>query len=467
MLGERVRSYWPLLAVVAVAFVVRLAVLAFVHPICSWGDARLPHDCYILTGDTEYVVFQAQALLDGHGFADAGRMQFGLDGTDVPGAAHPPLFTLVMAGWKLVGIDSVHGWRVAMSLVGSVGAGLLGLAAWRLAAGREATTAARSRHAGLLAGLMAACSPLLWTRDTGLLVEALLVPLVALAVLVGLRLWRAATLANGALLGLVVGLAWLARSEQVLLLLGAVPVVLYGHRGVSLAHRLEVLGVAGVVAALCMAPWTIHNLGRFEEPVPLSTNGGLALLFGSCDETYYGDAFAYYDWLCVDALELDPTRDASIHEGERFDAAVDYMRAHPRRTLLVGSARVGRLWRVYAPLDTTRREATQEKVGRMGAWANLLALLGTAPLAAVGAAHLRRQRAPIGMLLAPIAISSVAALLLIPLPRFRVPADATMVVLAAFGVIALRERIMNARAARLQSGVRPTGQVTPVPPRPQ
>ncbi len=439
-MGSVLRRYAPLLVVVLVAFVVRLVVIGVVHPECGAGEGLRDGTCFVLTGDTEYVVLQARALGDGQGFVDAGAIQFGVDGGDRPGATHPPMYTIVMATWQQVGIDGVTAWRVAMALVGSIGAGLLGLAAWRLAAGRDRTTGERSRLAGTLAGAIAAVDPLLWTRDTDLLVEALLIPLLGLVVVAALRLWRAPTPQNAALLGALVGVAWLTRSEQILLLVWTVPLFLRGLDPLPMRARVGRLAISGLVAAAVVAPWSLHNQARFERPVPLSTNGGLALLFGTCDDTYVGESFAYYDWWCVESVVVDPAHDASVHDRQRLDAALAYIAEHPERTALVAAGRFGRTWRLFAPIDTTEREAISEGVGWIGAWANLAALVVLGPLAVIGGVALRRERLPISPLVGPILTSSLIATVLIPLPRFRVPADAAIVVLATFGILALRAR---------------------------
>ena len=438
----RLRPYLPLVAVAAAAFVLRLAVVGVVHPTCDQPSGSTEDgSCWILTGDTEYVVIQARELRNGHGFVEAGRLMFGdLGALEEPGAAHPPLYTLVLAGLQTAGVDGTTGWRVAMSLVGSVGVACVGLASWRLGGDRRRSTGRLSRKAGLAAAGLAAVNPLLWTRDTDMLVEALLIPLIPLAVVAALRVWRHPGWANAALLGGVVGVAWLARSEQIAVLVCMAPMFWWGMRELRPVKRIGLLALAGVVAGLLMAPWSLYNLSRFERPVPLSTNGALALLFGTCDDTYYKEAFAYYDWWCVRIVETDPTRDESIHEQERLEAALQYIRDHPRRTPLVMAARLGRYWRVYAPVDTTEREAINEGVGWVGAWANLGALYALAPFAVAGAVALRRRRIPLSPLLGSVLVGSVAATALIPLPRFRVPADVVVTILAVFGALWLWER---------------------------
>lgn len=434
-LGARLRPYLPLLLVAVVAFGFRLAMLEWVRPECATVEqAVATGDCFAFSGDTQYVAVQAQELRNGHGFADVGPVMYGVGGPDKPGAAHPPLYTLLLAALQSVGLSTVTQWRVVVSLIGSVGVGLLGLAGWRLGAGRDATTGARSRAIGITAAVLAAVNPLLWSRDVDMFVEALMVPLIALFVLASLRLWRRPSWGSAVLVGVVVGVAWLTRSEQVLLLVFAAPLFLWGLRELPIARRVGMLAVAGAVAAVLMSPWIAYNAGRFHRPVLLSTNAGMAMLLGTCDHTFYGDDFAYYTFRCVDEVPVDPAGDDSDYEQVRSRAAIDYAREHTRRLPVVAVARFGRFWRLYAVPDTVEREALAEGHGWIASWGGLAALYVLAPFAVGGAVSLRRRGLPISPLLAPVLVATLAAVVLIPIPRFRTPADAAVVVLAAVGL---------------------------------
>src|SRR5690606_35776966 len=107
---------------------------------------------------------------------------------------------------------------------------------------------ARSRRIGILAAAVAAVNPLLWSRDVDMFVEALMVPLIALFVLATLRLWRRPSWSSAALVGLVVGVAWLTRSEQILLLVFAAPLFWFGLRDEPAAKRIGLFACAGAVA---------------------------------------------------------------------------------------------------------------------------------------------------------------------------------------------------------------------------
>ena len=97
--------------------------------------------------------------------------------------------------------------RMFTAFLGIATVFLIGILARRLAGDR----------AGLVAALLAAVSPALWSNDSMLGLESLYGLLVILALLALYRLWNAPTLGTAALLALVLALATLTRSEGVIL----------------------------------------------------------------------------------------------------------------------------------------------------------------------------------------------------------------------------------------------------------
>ncbi|MCX7621967.1 MAG: hypothetical protein N2037_14140, partial [Acidimicrobiales bacterium] len=198
---KRLRPYLSLVLVGLAAFGLRLAVMKWVREPCSApGEASVTGACFEYGGDTRYVGTQARYLLEGHGFINAGKAMYGIGGLDEPGAAHPPLFTLLLALVQWLGFRAVESWRVCTSIIGSIGVVLAGIAGWRLSAAisvdrastdedvrehaatsvgsirtgmsepatsrsgtkrRTLTTGPRSRFVGLTAAALAALNPLL------------------------------------------------------------------------------------------------------------------------------------------------------------------------------------------------------------------------------------------------------------------------------------------------------------------
>jgi hypothetical protein len=350
------------------------------------------------------------------------------------------MFTVFLAVLDKVGFDSAGWWRAATALVGSIGVGLIALAGWRLAGDREHTTGEHSRRLALIAGTIAAVNPLLWSRDADLLVESLMIPLLALVVLAALRLWRRPTWASAAWLGAAVGVSWLTRSEMIALLPCMIP-LFYGLRSESMRRRIGLFALAGAVAVALMAPWIAYNFGRFEHRVYFSTNLGMAQLLGSCDATYYGADFGYWTFECVNPVDTSTVADESGSERKLGSTARSYILDHKGRTVVEMAARTGRFWGVYQPVDTVSRWAHQEGQGTFVARSSWVTLAVLVPFAVVGGWQLRKRRTPISPLLAPVAVATFAATVLIPIPRFRVGADVAIVILAAVGIDFVWQRV--------------------------
>jgi hypothetical protein len=186
-----------------------------------------------------------------------------------------------------------------------------------------------------------------------------------------------------------------------------------------------------------VGPWVGFNLARFEQPTFLSTGDGGALVGANCPSTYYGNAVGFWTIYCVPARR--PPGDLSVASDHDRTKALDYARAHAGRVPVVVLARVGRLLGVYAP-----RQLTNYTVGegrpRWASYLGLVTFLLLVALAVVGARRLRRRGQPIWPLLAPAVLVLAAAAVVYGTPRFRAPAEPSVVVLAAVGAAALLAR---------------------------
>jgi hypothetical protein len=107
----------------------------------------------------------------------------------------------------------------------------------------------------------------------------------------------------------------------------------------------------------------------------------------------------------------------------------------------VAAVRLLRTFDLWSPGPATRLEAgigdRDLTTYRIGVAVYYLLL----PLAVAGAVILRRRREPpLAILMAPVALVVVVAVLGYGTPRFRVPAEITLVVLAAVALAALAGR---------------------------
>jgi asparagine N-glycosylation enzyme membrane subunit Stt3 len=115
---------------------------------------------------------------------------------------------------------------------------------------------------------------------------------------------------------------------------------------------------------------------------------------------------------------------------------------------IVMLARVARTWSLYRPLDMVKFNAGEDREQ----WVTRLGLIAYYPtlLAAVGGVAVlwrRRRRAVLWVLCAPIMVVTIGAVVTYGQTRFRAPAEPSLAILAAVGIVALIDRIRSRSAA--------------------
>jgi len=418
------RRFWRILLLIAfVALALRVAYVAF-------AKTNQP-----VQGDQLFYNSEANRLARGDGFVepfDPQALARGVirNGTD-PAADHPPLTVIVLAPVSFVTREALIPQRLTMTVLGTAAVVVIGLLARRLAGNR----------AGWIAAGIAAVYPNLWVNDGLMMSETLATLLVALALLYAYRLIREPKLWTALLVGALCGLAALTRAELILLIpLLAVPAALVA-RSIAIGQRWKLVVASVLAAVVLIAPWVGYNLARFKEPTYLSTNDGIALIGSNCDSVYNGDGIGLTDLTC---LGPNPRGDQSVDSKIYRDRAFDYIRAHKKRAVLVAAARVGRTWSVFRPWDMVTYNKGE---GREG-WVTILGLVMYYPLliaAVAGWVVMRRRRRRSWPLLVPALIVTIASALTYGQTRFRVPAEPSIVVLAAVAVAALVARDWPAR----------------------
>jgi len=299
--------------------------------------------------------------------------------------------------------------------------------------------------------MLAALHPNLWVWDGLLAAETMAILTVAL------YLWAVVSyLARPSRLGLAYvaaagAAAGLARAELVVLVVAVVPLVLR-TTGLAPRRRLAWLASAAAAVLLLLAPWTAYNLGRFAQPVALSTGLGLVAVSSDCDATWYGPNIGYWDFGCSTsgsvAARIDEHPDSSVRDSRLRRVAWDYVRAHPGRIPAVVAARVGRMFGLFRPVQQARLQAANEGAEPWAAGATMSTWYLLAGLAVVGGVELRRRRVPLLALVAPLGLMLLIAVFIYGIGRFRAPADTSVVLLAAVGV----DAIVRGRA---EGGARP------------
>jgi 4-amino-4-deoxy-L-arabinose transferase-like glycosyltransferase len=400
-------GFWPiLLSIVAAGVAIRVLHTLIEAP---WPPPGLD--------DQFYFSAMPKLLANGQGFVAPFKLVF--KHMTVATAEHPPLYSVVLAGPAKLGLDSPDAQRLAGAVFGAGTITTVGLLGRRLAGDR----------AGLLAAGLAAVYPTLIAADGALMSETLLGLLVALLLLAAYRLVESPTTSRALALGAVAGLAALTRGEALLLL----PLVL-----VPLARRpagWRAALVAVLTATVVLTPWTIRNWIEFDQPVLIATNSGTAVAGANCHETYQGDKLGGWWPPCI---KEHPGTNEAEHHAKALREGVDYAGDHLGRLPVVLAARLGRVWSVYDPFQTP--EGRSKRVDKLG----VLMYFVLVPLAAFGAVILRRRGLGVWILLTPFVVVSLTALGTYGNPRFREPAELSLVVLAAVALDQLWRRRLTA-----------------------
>jgi 4-amino-4-deoxy-L-arabinose transferase-like glycosyltransferase len=418
------------LAVLAGLIVRLLYVGLFARKLALFGDAVTYHEW-------------AQTIANGIGWVKVPHPELGLYHVKpVPSAEHPPLFSLVLAGFWKLGVHSVTGQKLVACFMGASTVAFTGLA------GREAG----GERVGLIAACVAAVYPFLWVADGALLAESLYAALMAASLWLALRYVRTRSLVDAGLLGAAVGLAALARGEAVLLVLLLFIPLAWRERSL----RAFALMLAGF--ALVVAPWTVRNLAHFEKPVLISTNSSSVFAGANCPPVYHGDLIGLWSFSCYGKVAPgDESQQADEYRKQGFDYASD----HASRVPLIAAIRFGRVWDLYRPLQQVQYEFLEGR-SRWASRAGLLMYYPTLVLAIGGLVVLRRRRFPIAPFLAFILAVTIIGVTVYGITRFRIGAEPVLIVLAAVTVDHLLSRRAEKRRRQRQEGQRDGGHL-PVP----
>jgi 4-amino-4-deoxy-L-arabinose transferase-like glycosyltransferase len=389
-------SFWPvLLGIVAVAVVIRVLYTLLEAP---WPPAVLD--------DEVFFSVMAQALVDGHGYVNPFLLTF--RGVSTPTAGHPPLYSFVLAGLAELGGKSADAQRLTGTVFGAGTIVVIALIGRRLAGAR----------AGLLAAGLAAIYPMLIAADGALMSESLFGLLAALTLLAAYRLIEAPTLGRAALLGLAAGLAALARTEALLLLLLVLVPAVREPGGWRAAL------VAVLAAVVVVTPWSVRNWTVFDRPVLVSTTSDSAIAGANCAGTYHGHDLGFWQLQCIRPHKGNEV--ASI-EAARSDG-VRYARDHTGRLPVVLAARLARTWSLFRPFQTP--EGRSQRAQKLG----VIAFFLLVPFAVVGGVALRRRRVSLWVILMPVVVVTFIALVTYGNVRFRQSAELSLVVLAGAGL---------------------------------
>jgi 4-amino-4-deoxy-L-arabinose transferase-like glycosyltransferase len=396
-------------------FVRRVCLIAAVGLVCRLAYALVVLHGVGVAGDGLEFHTLARQLAAGDGYVEPLFLAPG----HLPTADKPPLYPLVLAAPALLGASSVVWNRIVSCLLGTVLVVALGLLGRRVGGER----------AGLAAAALGAVYPVFVALDGSVRSESLYAPLVAFALLAAYRLRDRPSVRRAAVLGAVVGLAALTRSEAVLLLVLA-PVAAPAGRGRAL--------IAAVLACvLVLSPWLIRNWATFGEPA-LSTNVGALVSGSNCPAAYYSDLIG--TWACFPQLHAT-RRLNEVQLASRLDRiGLRYARRHSARLPAVMAVRLLRTWGFWSPRRSAALEALIDDSDVHVEQAGIVVYYLVLVLALGGVLMLRRRDEPLAILLIPLALVALTSVLAYGTSRFRVAADVALVILAGVTLARLAER---------------------------
>lgn len=391
---------WALM-VFGVALVVRLA-YALVAPRI---DPFLVSDP--LLGDARSYDRIARSLLAGGAYETT------------PGHASafwPPLYPFMLTGIYAVFGYNLMAARLVQALLGALLPPLLFLAAGRLG----------WRGPGRWASLGAAVYPYLVYFGAWLIAEALFFALSGLMLWCGALLQRRPSTARAAGLGLVIGLAALAK-PTVLFQLPFLALWFLTSLEAPTIRRRFVLGLVTALAfAATLSPWLIRNYLVLDHVVLISTNGGYTF-YGANNAAAFGGHFEHF-----------PPRDFSLNEAveqqQFYRQGMQWIRENPQRfAWLTGQ----KLLRLASPLSVA---SSPEDYRVPGAWLIYggygLFLL----LALLGAVASWRQWRSLALFYVPVLGVLLSSVIFYGDARYTLPAVPSLLLFAAIGLRACAAR---------------------------
>lgn len=387
------------------------------------GPSELP------VGDGFAFHLEANGIATGHGFGTPGGPYFSL----VPSAQHPPLFPLLLSISSVFGGRSVLAHQLMCCLFTALGVVAVGYLGRRIAGERV----------GLIAALIAAVYPPMWSANAFVYSESLFFLTTTLFLLAAYLLWDHRTITSAVIVGVAVGVGTLTRGEAILFLPFVVLPMVVLMSSISRQQRFVLASVVVLAAALVITPWTVRNVIAFERPVVISQDFDSVIAGANCPTTYHGPFLGGW-WPACNTLP-DPRGDESVRGAVIRGRGVDYALHHAGRWPVVAAARIGRTWMVYLPF--------QDPVDAGGYYVLRLAIamfFALLPLAVAGAVILRRAGRLVLPLTSQAVLVTVVAALAYGVPRLRIPWDVAMVALAAVALDALlRAGLDRWRARRL------------------
>jgi 4-amino-4-deoxy-L-arabinose transferase-like glycosyltransferase len=432
---------WIVPAVIVVlALVIRMAAIA-------------ADDGYKPANDAFEYDYYARSIAAGDGFPRSGYLLYG-GPTAIRGPGYPYLLGVVYA----VTDDSVTAGRLAGAALGALVVLLLYLLVRRI----------WGRRIGLCAAGMAAIFPPFVLLSQELWSESLFLVLELAAILCVISFRRSGSaLRWAAAAGAVCGLAVLTRNVGLVVLIAVVVGVWTGRPRLS-AAALAAPALVVACAALVIAPWTLRNATEFGRFVPITTSSGLSAA-GTYNQASLHAAGTHGAWRIpqivpeYEHLFVTPGLDEAEVDAELRSGVRKFIWEHPGYDAQVFGWNLLRLFEIEggSVVGAQNQVATDRGIGSATPAAERVGLLIAAALAALGLIAIFRPRpsggegsrlasgiphGPLYLWLIPV-LTVITAAPIAGVPRYRLPADPFLLILAAIGATWLWDHFARRQAA--------------------
>lgn len=407
-----------LLVVLALAFVLRLGMLAVYH-----GD--------LYSRDEKGFSNQAWNISIGHGMGIA---------ADCPTSYRAPLYIFFLVPFYVLFGDTGYAWPLGLTQVIFSVANIYLL--YRIG------TEWRSKRVGLIGALCMAIYPYNLYHDIQFYITFLFTFFMLLAVLGFLRLERTKSAKTAALTGLAIGFAMLATSGPMIFIAPLASFWLLWRWG-SLTLAAKRVGLMAAMALLVMTPWVIRNWKVHHAFVPLTTDGGRVFY-----KAYHPLAIQMMlHGLWVDAtpdpVDAIPTPMAGVHktgcaymkgytelESQKYyqEKAWEWVRANPGETAGLLAMKFNLLWRpwMWTPKDAAGGTGAVILSAAFMNWGYALSYGFVLVFGVLEWAFSSKEERKRTWLFAVLAIAfTITYVLTVPGTKYRVPFDSILALMAA------------------------------------
>ena len=382
-----VKGRYVLTLIFLLAFIVRLMVVLQGNPI-PVGDA------YVYDG-------LAVSISQGNGY---------VNNNGSPHSLYPPFYPFFLSIIYTFFGHSYFAVKVIQSMIGAFSCVLIYLI------GKKAIGAAAG---GIAAFISIFYLP--FVKSAGLLLTELLFTfLLCLIVFYLLKIQEKMKFKNCIILGLLLGIASLTKSVMVLFPFFAMPVFVY-LREKGFLDRLKGYIVVLLFFSLSIAPWIVRNYNVYDGFVLTSAGGGLGLYSSYCPGGggIFGFIAAPDDSVVVEANRISsPVLRSHFFIKKTFE----FIANNPKKVFVLELKKILYLW---APFDW-------EIVG--GRWFNFV-YVAMLPFFVLGIIMSFKQLIRIFTILLPIIYFQIMTLIFYGSPRFRLPIEPFLFILAVSGIL--------------------------------